>query len=162
MAATFTIGQLAEHAGVHVETIRFYQRRGLLAEPPRPLGGIRRYGDDDARRIRFIRQSQALGFTLDEVAELLALDDGRHCHEAETLATDKLNTVRERIAQLRRIERLLGRLVTQCQCNTGAVRCPLIEGMHDLTMPPAPRQPRIRAADPGGRAPRAARGHPRR
>ena len=68
MAATLTIGRLAHRAGVNVESVRFYQRRGLLAEPARPLGGIRRYDDDDARRIRFIRQSQTLGFTLDEVA----------------------------------------------------------------------------------------------
>jgi MerR family mercuric resistance operon transcriptional regulator len=155
MAASLTIGRLAQRAGVNVESVRFYQRRGLLAEPPRPLGGIRRYGDDDVRRIRFIRQSQALGFTLAEVAELLALDDGRHCSEAQVLAAGKLAVVRERIVQLRRIERLLAGLVTQCRCNTGAVRCPLIEGMHDLSVPPpVPRQSGA-ATGPEARAPRA-------
>jgi MerR family mercuric resistance operon transcriptional regulator len=155
MAASLTIGRLAQRAGVNVESVRFYQRRGLLAEPPRPLGGIRRYGDDDVRRIRFIRQSQTLGFTLAEVAELLALDDGRHCSEAQVLAAGKLAVVRERIVQLRRIERLLAGLVTQCRCNTGAVRCPLIEGMHDLSVPPpVPRQSGA-ATGPEARAPRA-------
>ena len=162
MAATLTIGRLAQQAGVNVESVRFYQRRGLLAEPARPLGGIRRYDDDDARRIRFIKQSQTLGFTLDEVAELLALDDGRHCHEAEALAAGKLAVVRERIAQLRRIERLLTGLVTQCRCNTGAVRCPLIEGMHDLSVPPpVPRKSSAPAAGPEARAPRASGKRPR-
>lgn len=127
MPPALTIGQLAKQAGVHVETIRFYQRRGLLLEPARPLGRIRRYGEMDAQRIRFIKHAQALGFSLDEVAELLALDDGRHCQEAEAIASRKLLIVRERLRQLRRIERLLGKMVSQCQCNPGTVRCPLIE-----------------------------------
>ncbi len=162
MAATLTIGRLAHRAGVNVESVRFYQRRGLLAEPARPLGGIRRYDDDDARRIRFIKQSQTLGFTLDEVAELLALDDGRHCHEAEALAAGKLAVVRERIARLRRIERLLAGLVTQCRCNTGAVRCPLIESLHDLS--PSPPSPKSGASvtRPEPRARRALSKRPRR
>lgn len=134
MPNTLTIGQLAAAADVHVETIRFYQRRGLLAEPARPLGGIRRYSERDAQRIRFIKHSQALGFSLDEAAELLALDDGRHCQDAQVIASRKLLTVRERLGQLRRIERLLAKLVTQCQCNPGTVRCPLIAelGAHSV------------------------------
>lgn len=82
MTPTLTIGTLAQAAGVGVETVRYYQRRRLLPEPPRPLGGIRRYGEADLARLRFIRHAQELGFSLAEVAELLALDEGRDCDEA--------------------------------------------------------------------------------
>ncbi len=125
----YTIGTMAQSAGVNVETVRYYQRRGLMVEPDRPLGGIRRYSEDDLRRISFIKQCQALGFTLEEVAELLALDDGQHCHEAEAIAAHKLAIVRERLAHLQSIERLLGRLVTQCATNRGVVHCPLITAL---------------------------------
>jgi MerR family mercuric resistance operon transcriptional regulator len=67
----FTIGELGKVTGIHVETIRFYQRRGLLAEPQRPLGGIRRYGEAEAARIRFIKSAKKLGFSLDEIITLL-------------------------------------------------------------------------------------------
>ena len=75
---TLTIGVLAEAAGVNVETIRFYQRKGLLPEPDRPVGGIRRYGAADVARVRFIKSAQRLGFSLDDVAQLLRLEDGTH------------------------------------------------------------------------------------
>ena len=129
MPESYTIGALAKQVGVNVETVRYYQRRGLLGEPQRPLGGIRRYGQAHARRLRFIRQAQLLGFSLDEVKDLLALEDGKHCREAERLAAIKLAAVRERLAQLRRVERVLATLVEQCQCNTGRVRCPLIAAL---------------------------------
>lgn len=129
MAEQYTIGTLARHAGVNVETIRYYQRRGLVGEPVRPLGGIRRYAEAHARRLRFIRQGQTLGFSLEEIADLLALEDGRHCREAEHLGTAKLATVRERMAQLRSVEKVLAALVERCQCNTGKMRCPLIAAL---------------------------------
>jgi MerR family transcriptional regulator, mercuric resistance operon regulatory protein len=77
-----TIGAVAKAAGVNVETVRFYQRRALLAEPDKPYGGIRRYGADDVARVRFVKAAQRLGFSLDEIAGLLQLDDGTHCDEA--------------------------------------------------------------------------------
>ena len=129
MPAQYTIGTLAKQAGVNVETIRYYQRRSLVGEPARPLGGIRRYTDAHARRLRFIKEAQKMGFSLDEVAELLTLEDGRHCREAERIGLRKLTTVRERIAQLSRIEHVLATLVDQCHCNTGRVRCPLITSL---------------------------------
>lgn len=131
MGAQFTIGTLAKQADVNVETIRYYQRRGLVGEPARPLGGIRRYTEAHARRLRFIRQAQTLGFSLEEVADLLTLEDGKHCREAEQLGSAKLATVRERMAQLRRVEKVLATLVDQCQCNTGKVRCPLIAALEN-------------------------------
>jgi len=131
MPEQYTIGTLAKQAGVHVETIRYYQRRGLVGEPDRPLGGIRRYTQVHARRLRFIKEAQTLGFNLEEVADLLALEDGRHCREAEQLGSRKLATVRERLAQLRRVEKALTALVDQCHCNTGKVRCPLIAALEN-------------------------------
>jgi MerR family mercuric resistance operon transcriptional regulator len=131
MPEKYTIGTLAKQAGVHVETIRYYQRRGLVAEPDRPLGGIRRYAPAHVRRLRFIKQAQTLGFTLEEVTDLLALEDGRHCRAAEQLGSTKLAIVRERMAQLRRVERALTALVDQCHCNTGKVRCPLIAALEN-------------------------------
>ena len=119
MTEHHTIGTLAKRTGINLETIRYYQRRGLVEEPQKPLGGIRRYSEAHARRLRFIKQAQTLGFSLDEVGDLLALEDGRHCREAERVGSGKLATVRERLAQLRRIERILAQLVKECQCNRG-------------------------------------------
>lgn len=138
MATQSTIGDLAKQAGVNVETIRFYQRRGLLEEPKKPLGGIRRYAQAHVRRIRFIREAQELGFSLDEVAELLALEDGRNCREAERIGSRKLATVRERLAQLKRVEKALATLVDQCHCNTGKVNCPLIDALEYDKLPTWP------------------------
>lgn len=132
MTERYTIGALAKQAGVNVETIRYYQHRGLVGEPNRPPGGIRRYGENHARRLRFIKQAQTLGFSLEEVADLLALEDGRHCHEAEQLGARKLATVRERIARLRKVEEALASLVDQCRCNTGEVYCPLIAALEGV------------------------------
>ena len=124
-----TIGTLARNAGVNVETVRYYQRRGLLTEPARPLGGVRHYGEDALRRLEFIRQCQTLGFSLEEVGELLALDDGCHCAEASALAAHKLQDVRARLARLRRIERVLAQLLAQCRRSRGPMRCPLIDAL---------------------------------
>ncbi|BDU22248.1 MerR family transcriptional regulator [Dyella sp. GSA-30] len=126
---TYTIGSLAKVTEVHIETIRYYQRRGLVAEPAKPLGGIRRYDEAHASRLRFIKHAQTLGFSLDEVVDLLALEDGRHCREAEQLGANKLAMVRERIAQLQRVELALAALIDQCHCNAGQVRCPLIAAL---------------------------------
>ena len=129
MPESYTIGALARQVGVNVETIRYYQRRGLIGEPGRPPGGIRRYGEAHAERLRFIRQAQELGFSLEEVKELLTLEDGQHCREAERLGAIKLAAVRERLGQLRRVARALAALVNQCHSNAGRVRCPLIAAL---------------------------------
>ena len=127
-----TIGALADAAGVNVETIRFYQRKALIPEPERPFGGIRRYGEASLARVRFIKAAQRLGFSLDEVAELLMLDDGTQCGKARKLAEDKLQGVREKLADLRRIESALGRLVARCGSARGSVRCPLIASLKKI------------------------------
>lgn len=123
-----TIGAVAKAAGVNVETIRFYQRKGLLAEPDKPHGGIRRYGPADVARVKFVKAAQRLGFSLDEVAGLLTLDDGTHCDEARQLAEQKLADVRTKLAGLRRIERVLSALVRDC-AHHGMVSCPLISSL---------------------------------
>jgi len=133
---TFTISGLAHEAGVNVETIRFYQRRGLLDEPHKPLGSIRRYGQTEVARVLFIKAAQRIGFTLDEVAQLLRLDDGTHCSEARAIAEHKLADVRQRLADLQRIEAALTQLVDRCAARHGQVSCPLIDALQ-----PAPTSP---------------------
>ena len=125
-----TIGALAAAADVGVETIRFYQRKGLLSEPRRPHGSIRRYADTDAARVKFIKSAQRLGFSLDEVGALLMLEDGTHCDEARERAEHKLTDVRSKLADLRRIESVLVRLVRDCCAARGKVSCPLIAALH--------------------------------
>ena len=126
---SLTIGTLAEAAAVNLETVRFYQRKGLMPEPVRAPGSIRRYGQADLARVRFIKSAQRLGFSLDEVAQLLLLEDGTHCTEARSLAEQKLVNVREKLADLQRIESVLGLLVKRCGSARGAVACPLIASL---------------------------------
>ena len=126
MDQQLTIGRLAESAGVNVETIRYYQRRGLLEEPYKPLGGYRRYAPAAAARVRFIKRAQQLGFTLEEVSGLLQLEDGRSCRETRLLAEHKLDVIEERIRDLSRIRRLLKGLVAQCQAGGRPRSCPII------------------------------------
>jgi MerR family mercuric resistance operon transcriptional regulator len=133
MPETYTIGTLAQRTGVHLETIRYYQRRGLVSEPDRPLGGIRRYTEDHVRRLRFVRQAQELGFSLDEVGELLKLEDGAHCREARTLGERRLADVRNKLTDLQRIESALAGLVDRCGSVKGRVRCPLITTLQRST-----------------------------
>ena len=127
---SFTIGELAAFAGVGVETIRFYQRRGMVQEPPKPSGSIRRYGAADVERLRFVKSAQSLGFSLDEVAELLRLEDGAHCKEASSLAESKLADIRRKLAELFRMETALSGLVEACHVGRGRVSCPLIAAFH--------------------------------
>lgn len=124
-----TIGAFAKSSGVNVETIRFYQRRGLLPEPDKPYGGIRRYSETDVARVLFVKSAQRLGFSLDEIAELLRLEDGTHCDEASSLAEHKLKDVREKLADLRHMEAALSGLVRACHARKGNVSCPLIASL---------------------------------
>jgi len=110
-----TIGRLAAAAGVNVETVRYYQRIRLMPVPKKAAGGIRRYGAHELSRLRFIKTAQGLGFTLEEIADLVKLDDGTHCKEAHDIAAQKLDTVRVRLRDLKSIERSLSRLVSQCE-----------------------------------------------
>lgn len=125
-----TISGFATAAGVNVETVRFYQRKGLVPEPEKPYGSIRRYGEADVARVRFVKSAQRLGFSLEQVAELLRLEDSAQCEEASSLAELQLADVRERIADLMRIEAVLSELVRACQARKGNLSCPLIASLH--------------------------------
>ena len=126
---SMTIGALAQSAGVGVETIRYYQRRGLLAQPPRTYGSIRRYGAADAARLRFIRRAQELGFTLEEIGELLELQDGTDRRAIRRIARARLQQVEARVADLQRMRRALQHVIHDCEHAPGAPRCPIIEAI---------------------------------
>jgi MerR family mercuric resistance operon transcriptional regulator len=107
------IGELARTIDVNVETIRYYQRIGLLELPEKPYGGMRSYNDEDLQRLRFIRRAQQLGFSLDDIRELLELSSS-DCERVEKLAVGKLSLVKAKLRQLRRIESVLAKTVEQC------------------------------------------------
>ena len=119
-----TIGGLAAAGGVGVETVRYYQRRGLMETPPR-AGGIRRYGAGDVRRLRFIRQAQAAGFSLDEIAELIALDAGRDRPRARDLARARIAALDVKIADLAAARSSLEKLARDCAASDEGP-CPII------------------------------------
>jgi MerR family mercuric resistance operon transcriptional regulator len=123
-----TISQLARSAGVGVETVRYYQRRGLLPDPrPRKTAaaGTRHYGPDEARRLRFIRSAQAAGFTLEEIAELLRLDSSGDRPRAREMARTRIAALDARIAALERAREALSKLAHEC-ANGDAGPCPII------------------------------------
>lgn len=122
--ADLTIAKLAKAGGVGVETIRYYQRRGLLNEPPR-AGAIRRYGPDDLRRLLFIRRAQAAGFTLETIAELLALDSTDDRARVRALAAERLAALEAKIAELETARAALTRLSKACASGK-AGPCPII------------------------------------
>ena len=127
---TQTIGQVARQAGVGVETVRYYERRGLIDQPPRPGGsGVRAYSDEIVRRICFIRQAQELGFSLNEIEELLALraDPGADCSEVRERATVRLEDVEHKIEQLVRIRGALERLIAACPGQGALTSCSILE-----------------------------------
>lgn len=110
-----TIGELAAAAGVNVETVRYYQRRGLLGTPARLLGAQRRYSDVALERLIFIRNAQKLAFSLGEVERLLAMPDARGCKAVREIAQQKLADLGERIGEINRARRRLRMLVTRCE-----------------------------------------------
>ena len=127
MAQTYTISRLAAAAGVNVETVRYYQRRRLMPEPPRPPGGTRRYTDADAQRLRFIKRAQLMGFALAEIENLLDFKARRSCRTTRDLAASKLESVDARIRELRQLRKELARLVAQCDTNASDSSCPILD-----------------------------------
>jgi len=124
-----TIGRLAAQSGIHFETIRYYQRRGLMPTPARPRGSVRRYGMDAIGRLRFIKRAQELGFSLDEVRLLLELSVGEHCAETRALAEQKNRIVKEKIRELRGIQSALDKLIRECNAGGKGCGCPIIENL---------------------------------
>lgn len=131
-APTLTIGRLAREASVHIETIRYYQRRGLLALPRKPPGGVRHYPQSAIGRVRFIKRAQALGFTLDEIAALLQLDECSACAETRELAARKLASIEHKLADLTAMREALMRLIAQCEQGQPLRQpCPILHALTD-------------------------------
>ncbi len=132
MVAVLTIGRVARQAGVNVETIRFYERQGIIQQPPKPQGsGVRVYSDTTVARVRFIREAQQLGFTLREIRELLALraDPAADCSEVREQATAKLEDVHRKIERLRQIGTALETVIATCPGQGGLQSCTIIDAL---------------------------------
>jgi MerR family mercuric resistance operon transcriptional regulator len=123
-----TISRLAREAGVGVETIRYYQRIGLLEEPPRPAQGYRRYPATTLARLHFIARAKQLGFTLNEIKELLLLESSA-CQQVQELATQKLATIQQRIADLTAMAETLQQLLDTCHDGQQSATCPIINSL---------------------------------
>lgn len=129
MEQRITIGKVAAAAGVNVETIRFYHRRGLLAEPEKEAGGFRYYDDNAIAQLRFIKRAQAIGFSLDEIKGLMRLNQTGSCKQTHDVAVAKLALVEKKINDLKRIQRTLKQLIKECEVSNGKVSCPIIEAL---------------------------------
>jgi Hg(II)-responsive transcriptional regulator len=129
-ANQFTIGRLAKQAGVGIDTVRFYERRGLLPQPQRTPSGYRLYSEDTINRIRFVRKAKRLGFTLDEIENLLKLQDqGGQKSEVKAITTLKLEQIDAKIADLSRMRTVLETLATECSGRGSISTCPIIEAI---------------------------------
>jgi Hg(II)-responsive transcriptional regulator len=126
-----TIGEVASEAGVHIETLRYYERRGILPRPPRTASGYRAFSDDDVRRVRFIKRAQALGFSLREVEELLTLRarPGRSCAKVQVKAQSKIADIDVKLQQLSAMRDALTRLVATCARRGATSACPILESL---------------------------------
>lgn len=126
-----SIGELAEQAGVGVETVRFYERKGLIKQPPRPRSGFRRYDEAVADRIRFIRQAQELGFTLSDIKQLLTLrvDPRTSCADVRQKAEAKIAEIDEKLAVLRRMRGALVDITNTCSGEGPTSACPILDYM---------------------------------
>jgi MerR family transcriptional regulator, mercuric resistance operon regulatory protein len=128
-ASAMTIGRLAQAAEVGVETVRYYQRRGLLPQPQPTRGAYRHYPPEVAARLRFIRRAQQLGFTLDEIASLLQLSDGTDRRSIRRITAARLAQLQERMADMQKMADVLQHLLHACEHASGATRCPIIESI---------------------------------
>lgn len=124
-----TIGQVAHRSGIGIETVRFYERKGLLAKPARTLSGYRQFDEEIIARLQFIQRAKELGFTLKEIGELLALrvEPGTSCAEVKQRAEAKIADIEAKIESLRRMKRALLNLTAQCVGRGPASRCPILE-----------------------------------
>jgi MerR family transcriptional regulator, mercuric resistance operon regulatory protein len=124
----YTIGSLAQSAGVGVETVRYYQRRGLLAVPATAAGSVRRYGAEDVRRLRFIKSAQAAGFTLAEIGDLLAVEGDRDRGAVRALALKRIGDLDRKISELSAARTALSRLASDCAAreDAGQAGCPIL------------------------------------
>ncbi|MCR4470451.1 MerR family DNA-binding protein [Burkholderia sp. SCN-KJ] len=126
---SLTIGAFAKAAGVNVGTLLFYQRNGVLLEPEKPYGSIRRYGSGDVTRVSFVRSARRFGLNLDEIGDLLKLENRTRCNETSILAERKRCDIREKLADLRRMEAVLTQIVCACHSRRGNVSRALIASL---------------------------------
>ena len=128
-----TIGEVAARARVNIQTVRYYERRGLLATPRRTAAGYRQYPEDVVARIRFIKRAQELGFTLEEIAELLALRvrHGEACGEVSRRAKARIAVVRQKLRDLENLTRALEGLVEACRRRAPTAECPILEALEE-------------------------------
>jgi MerR family transcriptional regulator, mercuric resistance operon regulatory protein len=143
MKRGLSIGQVACEAGVNVQTLRYYERRGILEEPKRSASGYREYSPDTVRLIRFIKRAQDLGFTLSEIEELLELREHRprERQAARELAAAKVRDIEEKVRDLESMKRALNMLVASCACKGGTPECPILEALEGATPEAVPRSP---------------------
>lgn len=129
MREVLTIGEVAKAAEIGVETVRFYEREGLIAEPPRRASGYRQYPREAIRRLRFIRRAKELGFTLREIGELLSLrvDPSTTCADVRAMAREKIEDIDGRVAELHRIKDVLERLARSCRGKGPTSECPILD-----------------------------------
>jgi MerR family mercuric resistance operon transcriptional regulator len=128
---TYSIGQLAKATDTGIETIRYYERRGLMPEPPRAASGYRRYPADAVQRLRFIRRSKRLGFTLDEISALLQLQAGGQRADIKAIAEAKLEEIETRLDDLQRMRATLEDMTRRCSGHGPVEGCPIIETLND-------------------------------
>ena len=128
-----SIGQLAKNTGVTVETLRFYEKKGLVTPPVRTDSGYRRYQPETVKRVRFIQRAKAVGFTLNEIAQLLTLkqEPGTSCADIKLKATEKIDDVESKIRELTRIRQALQKMVLKCTGKTDLSGCPILEELED-------------------------------
>ena len=133
MNASLTIGQLASAAGVNIQTVRYYERRGLVPRPGRTPSGYRQYNADAVTRLRFIKRAQDLGFSLQEIADLFALrvQHASACAAVESKALEKIEVIEAKIKQLKRLRTVLQRLAGACQAREHTGECPILEALED-------------------------------
>jgi len=133
--AAFTIGRVAREAGVKVDTVRFYERRGVLPQPPRSDSNYRLYSKDSVRRVRFIRRAQGLGFTLQEIKTLLELRASPevHCGDVRRCAAEKIAEIEAKVKSLRSMRTTLARLADECMDRNGATsECPILDALEGM------------------------------
>ena len=133
--STYRIGQLAQQAGVAIDTVRYYERNQLLTPAGRLVSGYRRYGDRELKRLRFIRRAKALGFSLDDIRGLLTLSDERDVAQVKRAAQRKLDDIELRIAELERIRSGLKTLITACPGHGRAEACPILNALSQEDAP---------------------------
>jgi Hg(II)-responsive transcriptional regulator len=137
MATAMKIGEVAERGGVNLQTIRYYEREGLLPSPPRMASGYRLFTFATVRRVRFIKRAQQLGFTLSEIRELLNLrvSDGRSSSEVRSIAEAKIADIDQKIRALQAVKQALTRLTDKCSGYGLATECPILEGLDSDEVP---------------------------